>query len=233
MQLKLAAMGFGKGIEGCGKVMQYLLFLANFLIFVGGLTVLSVGIWTLVDKNQFSEIVGTTMYSNAAILLIFAGVIVVIISFLGCFGALKEIKCMLLTYFIILLIIFLFMLTAGILAYVFRDEVGDKIQNQMKDTMKNYNTKKAVKQAWDLAQSRLKCCGVMASAEWGGTIPSSCCPNSPETCTSGQAYSAGCKEKVKMYVKDHAKVVGGVGIGIACIMILGMIFSIVLYKMID
>ncbi|KAF0305160.1 Tetraspanin-11 [Amphibalanus amphitrite] len=227
-------MGFGKGIDGgCGKVMQYLLFLANFLIFVGGLTVLSVGIWTLVDKNQFSEIVGTTMYSNAAILLIFAGVIVVIISCLGCLGALKENKCMLLSYFVILLIIFLFMLTAGILAYVFRDEVGDKIEDEMKDTMEDYNQKQAIKQGWDLAQSRLKCCGVITKTEWGSSIPSSCCPDEPETCTSGQAYSAGCKEKVKMYVKDHAKVIGGVGIGIACIMILGMIFSIILYKMID
>ena len=225
-------MGFGKGIEGCGKVMQYLLVLANFLIFVGGLTVLSVGIWTLVDRNQFAEIVGTQMYSSAAILLIFAGVIVVIISFLGCVGALKEIKCMLLTYFIILLIIFLFMLTAAILAYVFRDEVGDKIEQKMKDSMKHYATKKPVNEAWNLAQSKLKCCGVKEASEWS-TIPSSCCPDQPETCTSSAAYKTGCKDKVKMYVKDHAKVIGGVGIGIAFIMILGMIFSIVLYKMID
>ncbi|XP_037074100.1 CD151 antigen-like [Pollicipes pollicipes] len=226
-------MGFGKGIEGCGKMMQYFLFLANFLIFAGGVTVLTVGIWTLVDKDDFREMVGTDAYSNAAILLIFAGSIVIVISFLGCVGALKEIKCMLLTYFIILLILFIFLLTAGILAYVYRDEVGSRIEKELTETMAKYSTNEAVKQAWDTAQSKLECCGVKSASEWGTSIPKSCCADQTAACTTANAYSKGCRAEVEMFVKDHAKVVGGVGIGIACIMILGMIFSIALYKMID
>lgn len=227
-------MGFGKGIEGCGKVMQYLLFLANFLIFAGGITVLTVGIWTLVDKNKFSEMVGSDMYSNSAILLIFTGSIIVIISFLGCLGALKEIKCMLLTYFIILLILFLFLLTAAILGYVFRDKVGAKIEKTMMESKDKYSTNDAIKEAWDTAQTNLKCCGTNGPADWNNNIPKSCCADKTlDVCTVANAYATGCKGKVEMYVKDHAKVIGGVGIGIACIMLLGMIFSIILYKMID
>jgi len=218
-------------------MMKYFLFLSNCLIFAGGVTVLTVGIWTMVDKNQFSELVGSTMYSNSAILLIFTGSIVMIISFLGCVGALKEIKCMLLTYFIILLILFLFLLVAGILAYVFRDDINGEIEMAMKKTMDHYDEKEAVKQAWDTAQQKFMCCGVAGRADWTEkslTVPKSCCKDQAATsCSDGDQFTKGCKEAVKMYVKDHATVIGGVGIGIACIMILGMVFSLVLYKMID
>jgi len=65
----------------------------------------------------------TTRKVASASLLIAAGVIVAIISFLGSLGAYKEIRCMLLTFFVILFFIFLLMLIGGILGYVFRNQV--------------------------------------------------------------------------------------------------------------
>ena len=59
----------------------------------------------------------------SAALLIAAGVVVAIISFLGSLGAYKEIRCMLLTFFVILFFIFVLMLIGGILGYVFRNQV--------------------------------------------------------------------------------------------------------------
>ena len=43
------------------------------------------------------QLLGTNLYMSAAYILIATGVVVILISFLGCLGAVKEIKCMLLT----------------------------------------------------------------------------------------------------------------------------------------
>lgn len=48
--------------------------------------------------------VSITVYSTAAIILIVVSVIVIIVTFFGCCGAIKENKCMLGTYFTIILV---------------------------------------------------------------------------------------------------------------------------------
>ncbi len=58
---------------------------------------MAVGIWTCVDHSYMEQLIGTNLYISAAYILIATGVVVVLISFLGCYGAIKEIKCMLLT----------------------------------------------------------------------------------------------------------------------------------------
>ncbi|GBM92744.1 hypothetical protein AVEN_99296-1 [Araneus ventricosus] len=84
-------------VEGFAKVVKYALFLANCVILVCGISVFSVGVWTFADKSFMERLLGTDLYVSATAILIATGVIVTIISFLGCFGAIKEIKCMLLT----------------------------------------------------------------------------------------------------------------------------------------
>lgn len=59
--------------------------------------VFSVGVWTLADRSFMERLLGSDLYVNSASILIATGIIVTIISFLGFLGAIKEIKCMLLT----------------------------------------------------------------------------------------------------------------------------------------
>lgn len=58
---------------------------------------MAIGIWTCVDHSYMEQLIGTNLYISAAYILIATGVVVVLVSFLGCYGAIKEIKCMLLT----------------------------------------------------------------------------------------------------------------------------------------
>jgi hypothetical protein len=57
------------------------------------------------------------IYSTATYIFITISAAVVVIAFFGCCGAWKENKCMLGTYFTFILIIFILLLTGGILAY--------------------------------------------------------------------------------------------------------------------
>jgi len=229
-------MGLGREMEGCGQCVKYLLFLANFLILIGGLTVMVVGIWTVVDKAEFEQLLGTDLYVSAAYILIATGAVVALIALLGCLGAVKEIRCMLLTYFIVLLVLFVVLLVGGVLGYVFNERVEDTIETKMMASLDEYTTKQAIQDAWDAAQSQMECCGVDQSSDWRGRVPQlppSCCAKSADACSYDTAFKVGCKDRIKAFVKDHAAVIGGVGVGIACVMLLGMIFAIALFKMIE
>jgi tetraspanin-11 len=56
-----------------------------------------IGLITLVDRNFLSELLGTNLFSGAVYVLVITSALVCLLSFFGCFGAVKEIKCMLLT----------------------------------------------------------------------------------------------------------------------------------------
>lgn len=55
------------------------------------------GIITLTDRNFLSELTGSNLFTGAAYALVISSALACLLAFFGCFGAVKEIKCMLLT----------------------------------------------------------------------------------------------------------------------------------------
>nr|CAD7458226.1 unnamed protein product [Timema tahoe] len=221
--------GYGQEMDGCGQCMKYSMFIANFIIFIGGVVVLSIGVWTIVDKSFINELLGTNLFIGAVYILIATGALVAFIAFFGCLGAAKEIKCMLLMYFMIVFIIFVTMLVGGILGYVFKEKVQVTMEQEMQSSLKMYTTDPDIQKAWDVTQTKLHCCGVSGSTDWTnvrGTPPDSCCKESNTgsvlKCTAVplNLNTKGCLNVTTAFVKDHATILGGAGIGVACIMVL-------------
>ncbi|CAG0903731.1 unnamed protein product [Darwinula stevensoni] len=199
---------------------------------------------TLDGLNGWLEsLLGTQLFLSAAYILIVTGAVVVLLAFLGCCGAIKEVKCMLLTYSTLLFLLFVVLLVAGILGYVFRGRVEESIDGAMKKALMEYDDEKAdpIKIAWDDAQRKFKCCGIDKAEDWKlndklkGRFPSSCCRvegNDKLKCEDNESYtwSEGCKNKLETYVQDHGTVIGGVGIGIAVLTLLGIVFGCALSK---
>ncbi|KAG1672308.1 Tetraspanin-11 [Nymphon striatum] len=127
---------------------------------VGAITIMAVGIWTLLDKSYLENFLGTNLYKSSASILIAMGVTVLLISFLGCLGAIREIKCMLLTYFIILFLIFIILLIGGVLAYVFRDKVENTVKTEMMKAVHDYGNDdtrgKVITDSWDSTQRKVR-----------------------------------------------------------------------------
>ncbi|CAH0561017.1 unnamed protein product [Brassicogethes aeneus] len=236
-------MGFGRNMDGCGNFMKYSLFIVNFIIFLGGVIVLALGIWTAADKSFANELLGTNLYAGATYVLIATGLLVTFISCLGCYGSLKEIKCMLVIYFIVLLIIFVTMLVGGILGYVFRGKVEITLRNGMTGSLRFYGNYRPVTEAWDETQTRLECCGIDSPQDWKGNMPESCCKlvlGRRQNCrflgennNHFTSFQRGCYDVTVQYVKSNAVIIGTAGIVVSCMMLLGMIFSCALFKMIE
>jgi len=62
-----------------------------------GCAILGIGIWLQVSKAAYASLAPSYNVLSATILLISAGVLVLIIGFFGCCGAIMESKCMLVT----------------------------------------------------------------------------------------------------------------------------------------
>ena len=104
---------------------------------------LATGIWILVDKPSFFDILdqasgvcagdsdcdafGSDLYELGAYTMIGFSAFMVFISFFGCCGAIKENKCMLGTYFAIIVGLFILMLVGAIMGYFFEFEKRIKL----------------------------------------------------------------------------------------------------------
>ncbi|KAG7157969.1 CD81 antigen-like [Homarus americanus] len=207
-------MSRGVEMTGCGKCIRFLMFAVNFVIWVASIAILVLGVWTVVDRPYLERLLGNDMYMTAAYILIATGCIVFFVSFLGCFGALREVKCMLLTYFIIVLLLFIILLIAGILGYVFKDKAETSVNHAMMNAMKEYRSgsNNTFTKAWDETQQALQECQ---------TRPS-----------ESNSFTDGCFSMATDFVKQHALIIGGVGIAVAVIMVVGLMLSIILFKMI-
>ncbi|MEE6471398.1 hypothetical protein FKM82_009260 [Ascaphus truei] len=226
-------------MEGGMKCVKYLMFLFNFLFWICGIALIGLGIFLQIQLNS-SMIIKNTSSSGAPIAIIVVGVIIFFISFFGCCGAAKENYCMVTTFAVLLVLIFLVEIAAAITGYVFKDKVRSAFQDSFLESMSKYNNTKDVKDAVDALQKDFHCCGAINSSDWtkyppfNGTniVPDSCCKNISTDCgrIPANINTVGCVEGINSWIKRNVAIVAGVALGIAFFEILGIIFACCLMK---
>lgn len=236
----------------CGTIcLKYLLFAFNCCFWLAGLAVMAVGIWTLVFKSDYISLLASGFYLASAYILVVAGVVVMVTGVLGCCATFKERRNLLRLYFILLLIIFLLETIAGILAYVYNQQLSTELKEHLKDTMtQRYHQKghEGVTSAVDKLHKEFHCCGSNNSYDWrdslwvrseaaeGRVVPDSCCKTVVPRCglrdhaSNIYKVEGGCISKLERFFQDHLLIIGAVGIGIACVQVIGMIATCCLYK---
>lgn len=198
----------------CANLVKYTLFVFNLFIFIGGVALLAAGIWVAVDTSGATAVLasflGSTSYATAAYVLMICGVVILILGFLGCCGAIRESRCLLGTFFALVLLIFIILLAGAILAFVFKDSVTSFLKDSMDISLKEkYGVagEEGNTDAWNAAQENFKCCGLIGddqsgtswlawkTSAWGnmqvanGTgvlVPASCCKKSNITTYTDQ-----------------------------------------------
>merc|ERR1712109_251160 len=124
---------------------------------------------------------------------------------------------------------FVVLLLGGAFAYVFREQIKNNMKPAMMDTIRDYDPSKPenpITKAWDATQNKLQCCGKLD--ENGAKVDCS----SENPVDEDKIFTKDCFGEAVVFVKGHAVIIGGVAVGIAAIMILGMVFAICLYKLI-
>ncbi|NXG22693.1 TSN9 protein, partial [Grallaria varia] len=207
-----------------------------------GCGLLGVGIWLSVSQGNFATFSPSFPSLSAANLVIAIGTVIMVTGFLGCLGAIKENKCLLLSFFIILLIILLAELILLILFFVYMDKVSESARNDLREGMKLYNSENNVglKNAWNIIQAEMKCCGVNDYTDWYPVlgekiVPDRCCMENSQDCgrnSTDGVWKTGCYDRVMTWFDENKHVLGSIGMCILIMQILGMAFSMTLFQQI-
>ncbi|KAG8548429.1 hypothetical protein GDO81_025370 [Engystomops pustulosus] len=157
---------------GCMKVIKYFLFLFNLLFFALGGVLLGFGIWILVDKTSFIAILHSSSSSLqiGSYILIGVGGVTMVMGFLGCIGAVNEVRCLLGTYFTFLLLILIAQVAAGVLIYLHRESLKTEMSDIIHELIVTYNPNDSANVSaevtWDYIQRNLNCCGWVDYQNW-------------------------------------------------------------------
>eukprot|EP00106_Octopus_bimaculoides_P014127 XP_014781569.1 PREDICTED: CD81 protein-like isoform X1 [Octopus bimaculoides] len=216
------------GLGGCYTCIKYLMFAFNFIFWLLGCAILGVGIWIRIDPTfQMYVDDNFNLPYLGAYILIGVGVLMMIIGFVGCCGAIRKSQCLLASFFICLFIIFAILLGAGIFAIISKsneelDLMGGLVEDMLDNAVEKYDTNKASQILMDSVQKDFNCCGsTHGKIDYGDTSPH------VKTCVRDY-YDIPCKDKLTEFFTDYMVIIAGVAIGIAIVMILGMIFSMIL-----
>uniref|UniRef100_A0A2K6BUH6 Tetraspanin n=1 Tax=Macaca nemestrina TaxID=9545 RepID=A0A2K6BUH6_MACNE len=226
--------------SACIKVTKYFLFLFNLIFFILGAVILGFGVWILADKSSFISVLQTSSSSlrMGAYIFIGVGAVTMLMGFLGCIGAVNEVRCLL-----------------GLL----KQEMGGIVMELIRDY--NSSREDSLQDAWDYVQAQVKCCGWASFYNWTDntelmsrsevTYPCSCekgeednslsmrkgfCETAGNRTRSGNkpedwpVYQEGCMEKVQAWLQENLGIILGVGVGVAVIELLGMVLSICLCR---
>ncbi|RZC43280.1 CD63 antigen, partial [Asbolus verrucosus] len=143
------------------------------------------------------------------ILTIVVGSIIFLIAFFGCCGAVRNSPCLLTTYAIILLTIFILQITLGVFIFLEVKNEKDLNKNVKQTIAKIFSNYEKEQELVDFIQQELKCCGTTGPDYWqenGKEVPKSCCED--ESCSKSEYYSSGCQDKFYDFLMDSAKIVG-------------------------
>lgn len=177
----------GKDSTGCIKC---LLFASNSLFWLAGLAVMMVGMYAWVEKDTFRNIgklvSQRALFFDPAFLFVVGGCFIFTISFLGCFGALKESECCLMLYALILATLFVAQMAVAIYSIVNRGATGDLLRSRLFDLIDHYREDGDLRGLIDWVQRDwLACCGVDSFRDWHRNAHFRCgkVPKGPDACS--------------------------------------------------
>ncbi|XP_029285853.1 tetraspanin-33 [Cottoperca gobio] len=165
---------------------KYTLFVCCYVFWVVSAILTAVGIYAKIAKEK--DVVDTVTL-DPALLLIVVGSVMFLITFLGCFGALRNATCLLKTFLGILVVILLLQIAAGVVGYLFTDMVMERTERLMMKAIVRYREDRDLENAIDFIQKKFQCCGVENYKDWSHNIYFECLDTNPSLEACGVPFS--------------------------------------------
>ena len=222
-------------------MIKLLLVVFNVIAVIIGLALLGVGAYSKYEYGQILSLSESKFTSIPALLMIL-GVLVFILGFLGCFGAFKENRVLLVIYSILLTLVLMGECVAIIISLIYKGKIESSVQDGLDEKIEAYIAFDAGsggseddKDIVDKIQEMLDCCGVhgtdsyLNNTDWkhADQVPASCCKTEGEEkyCTiTGNAgvYTDGCLDIITTTLSNNTGLIVGIGFGFVFIQIIGI-----------
>eukprot|EP01084_Bolivina_argentea_P298907 515182_1 len=169
----------------CGQCSKNCLFFVNFLMLLVGVAVIALAVFV---KENEEDIFGFGAVDESIIYLsISCGILIIIISFLGCVGASTNSKCILILFIILLILSLLLEIIAVIFVFTAADDLKKFAERQW-DSLSSADQKKF--------EQDNDCCGFET--------------NEDERCTG----MIGCYNKIEQQLQNNLLIIGWICIGV-------------------
>ncbi|KAI1717549.1 tetraspanin family domain-containing protein [Ditylenchus destructor] len=245
----MASSGFG--------CLRWSVFVFNLIFWLSGLGIAGIGLWLRLDPsvNELAELSPNQSSSTSvhqwrhnfslpSTLLVVAGALMTLIGFLGCCGAWRQNQCMLVGFFVLLIIVFCLEVTCAMVAYVHQDSIRRYIESSMYDIVREKygdSTNPKYQQIFDRIQSEMECCGVRSYRDWlySSWAHTAGLREYPTNCGVGFdkleldsykpfLYDKGCSTALYHAAKDNLELVILTSVVLGSIQLLGIILSTLL-----
>jgi len=216
---------------GCAEgIVKLFMFAGNVLFALGGLALIVVGVLYKLNIDDYLDAVPGDYQAIglAPTLTIVVGSIIFVIAFFGCCGAIKESTCLLTTYAVILLVIFLLQIAVGVFAFL---EIKDKdnFHQKINETLDRlFSFDNSHRELPDLIQKEFKCCGLDGPNSYNSTgpWPASCYPN--QEIIPQNIYQDGCGQTFYDFLMRTMTVIGITVLALSALEVIGCVFSLCL-----
>ncbi|CAM2109829.1 unnamed protein product [Caretta caretta] len=166
--------------RSCYATLKTVMICFNTIIFVVGCTLVALGLWIKLGSTSFVRVLGSTSvnFVHIGYFCIVVGIVVAMLGFMGCWGAAKESRCLLL---------------------MARSIVLDKSLTALKKKYSGYKHDDIVSYGWNAFMLKLNCCGVHNYTDFSGsafqirtnlTYPKSCCKDPMSLACNGHNVSS-------------------------------------------
>nr|ABS19456.1 multivalent antigen sj23-26 [synthetic construct] len=197
------------------RCLKSCVFILNIICLLCSLVLIGAGAYVEVKFSQYEANLHK-VWQAAPIAIIVVGVVILIVSFLGCCGAIKENVCMLYMYAFFLIVLLIAELVAAIVAVVYKDKIDDEINTLMTGALENPNEE--ITATMDKIQTSFHCCGVKGPDDYKGNVPASC--------KEGQeVYVQGCLSVFSAFLKRNLIIVACVAFGVCFFQLLSIVIA--------
>ncbi|XP_064030063.1 tetraspanin-18-like isoform X2 [Pogoniulus pusillus] len=239
--------------------MKFLMFAFNLLAFAGGVCLAGVGVWVAVDPAGFQDlVVAKPVLSAGAYLLLALGIALSLLGFLGCCGALRRSRPLLLLFFILVGLVFLTQLLGAALFLVHWKKVQPEVLlSELRSSYQGDEAAEVFSGAWNTLMVTFSCCGVLGPEDFGnGSLfqqlhpcmpwPRACCARDGllqggellgwQQCqerSPGYIHEQGCFSTFGRTLQGYISIPGTCSLAVLGIEIFAMFFAFCLYYNFD
>ncbi|XP_055794765.1 tetraspanin-5-like isoform X1 [Salvelinus fontinalis] len=175
---------------------KYFIFGFNIIFWLLGVAFLGIGLWAWNEKGVLSNISSITDLGgfDPVWLFLVTGGVMFILGFAGCIGALRENTFLLKFFSVFLGIIFFLELTAGVLAFTFKDWIKDQLNFFINNNIRAYRDDIDLQNLIDFTQEYWDCCGAFGADDWNLNIYFNCTDTNPSREKCGVPFSCCTKD---------------------------------------
>uniref|UniRef100_A0A1B6C1Q1 Tetraspanin n=1 Tax=Clastoptera arizonana TaxID=38151 RepID=A0A1B6C1Q1_9HEMI len=231
---------------------RYIFCYLNIIIWLSSCGLLGIGAWLYFSQVRYKTLVPQYSLVSADWLLIVLGSVFFIVTFFGCCGSWFQSRCMLVTYFSLVIVLFMIEFMFATLAFMFRQDISHTLNNELLLGIEQHYMNpqdNGLDGMWDEIHNQFHCCGVSNYEDWFDIkawpgqkyVPNSCCipkyqnitdcgkPMDEDHYNPDMWYQKGCAEQVHIWLVKRLHVVGIVGLVVSFIQLFGLISSMLLF----